>query len=199
MKVKMMLLVIVTTLLSCSTMTKNECLNANWYEIGFSDGSSGYTTDFFNERSEDCAKYGVMANSQVYMQARKEGLKNYCTQANGYEQGYNGRTYRGVCQGNSAQQFLSGYREGNRIYKQRVEVGSIEDNIRAAERDIAKYYDEQYQLEKQIIDESNQVKRAHLVLEMKQVGYKINELKLKKQQLLQRYKIAKKRLNNLQK
>lgn len=184
-------------LTACSTMTQKECLVANWSDLGFADGASGYTMTFFNERAGDCAKHGIAANRQAYLQARQAGLKTYCTKDKGYEQGYNGRPYHGVCQGKSANRFLSGYNKGKRIYDQKSQVDSLERDIRYAERDIADYRDEQYSLENQIVNENDKGKRATLVLELNRISREINRLKSKKENLLQQYKTAQKQLNAL--
>ncbi|PID66327.1 MAG: hypothetical protein CR975_03450 [Gammaproteobacteria bacterium] len=190
-------LAVLSGLTACSTMSAQECLSADWYSLGLADGAAGYTMSFFNERAGDCAKHGVVANRQIYAQARQQGLKRYCTQENGYQQGYHGRTYRGVCRGRAAKRFLSAYQKGKRIYEQKKQVNDLQKKIRATERDIARHDDEQYRLEKQIISQDDKGKRAVLLLELNRIRHQMSKLEAKKIRLQQQYRTAQKRLNRI--
>lgn len=192
-----LLLGAILTLTACSTMSQKECLVANWYDLGFTDGAAGYPITFFSERAADCVKYGISANRETYLQARQAGLKNYCTREKGYEQGYNGRSYHGVCQGRDGNNFLSGYRKGKRIYVQQSRVDSLEWNIRSIERDIEEQRNERYRLENQLVNENNKGKRATLILELNRISREVNHLKTRKQDLQQEYHAAQKQLHTL--
>lgn len=189
----------ILSLTACSTMTQKECLVADWQDVGYADGAAGQTMTLFNERASDCIKYGIAANRDSYLQARKEGLKTYCTREKGYEQGANGRTYHGVCEGQAAKHFLSGYQKGKHIYNQKSKVSSIERDIRSVERKIDDQHKEQYRLENAVVSENDKSKRAILVLELNRISREINDLKTDRQDLLQQLQSAKSQLNALPK
>ena len=46
----------------CATMSKEECLVANWREVGFTDASQGYTQDRVAEHRSACAEAKVTVN-----------------------------------------------------------------------------------------------------------------------------------------
>ena len=41
--------ILATTIMGCSTLSKNECLQANWYELGWKDGNLGRPRSLFQE------------------------------------------------------------------------------------------------------------------------------------------------------
>ncbi len=182
---------------ACSTMTKKECQVANWYDLGFTDGVAGYTVNMFSERAEDCAKHGIGADRASYLQARKEGLKKYCTKENGYQEGVNGRSYRGVCEGNLAKQFLPAYQKGKRLYVKKSAVQNLERKINQVDKNIDKHNNEIFRLKKQIIEENDKGKRASIILDLERIDRELVKLKADKTRLLRQYKIAEKELQNL--
>ncbi len=101
---------------SCATLTEEECLTINWYNIGYEDGTKGYEISRVALHRKACSKYGVIQDLSLYQQGRSEGLVEYCTPHKGYSQGVNGLTYRDVCQGNLKDPFQQAYYIGRDIY-----------------------------------------------------------------------------------
>ena len=50
----------------CATMSKEECLVANWREVGFTDASQGYTQARVAEHRSACAEAKVTVNLEEY-------------------------------------------------------------------------------------------------------------------------------------
>jgi hypothetical protein len=97
---------------SCATISEDQCLAGAWGEVGLADGRSGYRPERLNSHAEACAKVGVVPDEAVYMAAREEGLRSYCTPANGFRVGRNGNAYEGVCPAFSEGAFVAAYQDG---------------------------------------------------------------------------------------
>ncbi|HSF94664.1 MAG TPA: DUF2799 domain-containing protein [Thermohalobaculum sp.] len=90
------------------------CDATDWETFGYNDGLLGVPVSRRASRFADCAKLGVPADLAAYDAARAQGLQEYCTVENGYEVGYSGRRYRGVCPPDLAPSFIQGYDQGRR-------------------------------------------------------------------------------------
>lgn len=185
-------------LTACSTMNKKECAVANWADLGFSDGSKGRTMSYFEERANDCAEYNVIADRASYSNARNQGLKNYCTEASGFTQGSNGKTYKGVCSGASAQQFLSGYHKGKRIYNQKKRVQDLRNKLKQTDRDIASKENDISRWESRLFENTNPSERDYLYRKINNTRSDINQLQYRKGDLIEQYQFEQIRLDEMQ-
>lgn len=109
-------------LLGCSTMSREDCANADWVALGERDGRYGEAPTKYDQRREQCAKYGLAGSADDYDRGRNRGLRSYCTPEAGFDAGRNGRTYNGVCSPESEAAFLSEYRIGKQLYDLNAEV-----------------------------------------------------------------------------
>lgn len=115
-------------LLSCATLSKDECRTADWRTIGFGDGARGYTSSRVSAHREACAEYGITPNLQQYLAGHKDGVRNYCVPNQGFDLGRRGTSYNGVCPADLEKAFLASYRKGQQVYE-------LEQEIRQLERD----------------------------------------------------------------
>ncbi|MCG8618000.1 MAG: DUF2799 domain-containing protein, partial [Desulfobacterales bacterium] len=106
----------------CATLTKEECTTADWYEIGYEDGSRGYAPARIAEHRKACAEYGITADAATYRRGRRQGLTHYCTPHKGYRLGLSGRDYNDVCPEHLTHAFKEGYNQGREIYLLKREV-----------------------------------------------------------------------------
>ena len=90
-------LVMMSLILGCASLSKNECLQADWFEIGRKDGVMGRPRALFQLHTEACSKHGVTPDRGLYYMGREEGLDIYCTEEGGFEQGRLGRKYELAC------------------------------------------------------------------------------------------------------
>ncbi len=132
---------ILTTLMfvffmGCATLSKNECLEADWFEIGHKDGMKGKPRALFQQHVDACIKHGVAPNRDAYYAGRDEGLRIYCTGDNGFEQGRLGRIYQHVCPPDLEPEFLAGYYEGRKIYEYETQVAYLEGQLRRIKKQI---------------------------------------------------------------
>ncbi len=109
----------------CASLSENECRQANWYDIGFSDGLKGYGADYVFQHRDACAKYGISVNRPEYTRGYNDGLKQYCIPSNGYAVGVQGKSYNGVCKGPEADAFFRMYLKGKHEYEIEKRLGEI--------------------------------------------------------------------------
>jgi hypothetical protein len=122
---------------SCATMSQEECLRGDWRAVGYDDGVDGRPMSRLDDHAKACAKAGVTPDAKLYFQAREEGLRRYCTEANGFQVGREGKTYAGVCPPPAEPAFLGGYADGGRVYAatQRLENARSDLNLADARAD----------------------------------------------------------------
>ncbi|OQW54430.1 MAG: hypothetical protein A4S09_06005 [Proteobacteria bacterium SG_bin7] len=123
------LILLIPFSLACSTLSKEECAQGDWYNIGLRDGQHGYTPNRISEHAKACAEYGSRPDNAVYSKGHTEGLKTYCTPENGYQVGLQGQIYHQVCPANLSGAFQKKYRLGYRIYELKREINQIDNNL----------------------------------------------------------------------
>ena len=103
-------------LAGCATISKEDCLLTDWFEIGRLDGMKGTPRTVFQKRAKPCLEHGVNADRQAYYQGHDEGLKYYCTEQKGFELGRQGLLYKSVCPLQFEKDFRTGYQNGMQLY-----------------------------------------------------------------------------------
>ena len=121
----------------CASMSKEECVTADWRAIGYEDGAAGLPVSAVSGRRQACAKKaGVGVDMAAYTAGRGEGLSLYCRPSNGYSVGSRGGFYHGVCVGPEEHDFLAAYETGRQLYDLKAEVASIGGQIHQAQYDL---------------------------------------------------------------
>ncbi|MBF0188970.1 MAG: DUF2799 domain-containing protein [Magnetococcales bacterium] len=120
----------------CASLSKEECLAADWRTIGFGDGAAGKRASRLDDHREACADYSVKPNLTAYLAGRDAGLLTYCRPGKGYSEGSNGRSYEGVCPAELEGPFLSAYRSGKIVHDAESAVSAIEKRIRESRNDL---------------------------------------------------------------
>ena len=62
------------SLSGCASISQEECLLGDWYQIGLSDGQYG-RSNRAADYSKDCSEYQVKMDLKSYNKGRSEGLK----------------------------------------------------------------------------------------------------------------------------
>ena len=168
----------ILALSGCAGMNQAECTSADWRVIGFEDGTVGRTQARIGEYRKDCAEHGVSPNLALYQQGYTEGVRNFCIESSGFNQGRSGSSYHGVCPDDLESEFLTAYGLGREHYVLSREVSSLNarlnnsnGRIRALEKSIA---------EKALTvasDETTVEERVLLLLEIKNHTMEIGELR----------------------
>lgn len=89
---KIILIITLSQLGACAVISKKDCLDANWHQIGYRVGLSGniQTDNAFRIREKSCAKHGATANWNQFEQGHDDGLVQYCQLDNAVRLGVNG-------------------------------------------------------------------------------------------------------------
>ena len=104
-------------LAGCATLTPEQCRNADWRQIGFTDGAGGYNAGRINDHAKACAEVGVRPNLNDYVDGREQGLRNYCRAENGFAIGRRGVPANVAdCPENMKFAFMEQYQYGQQIH-----------------------------------------------------------------------------------
>ncbi len=172
----------ILSLTSCATLSKNECLTANWASIGYEDGVQGQAQDRIGSHLRACADHGINPNLQEYQQGYNQGLEIFCTPQNGYIKGKSGYTYAGACTESRTSGFLLGYEAGREVYLANAELSRLRRDLQAVENRIRHLKNEIYRKERFLFSDSvsKSVRRN--------IYYEIADLKMEQEDLLMQRK-----------
>ena len=115
----------------CASLSKSECLNANWEDIGVRDGANGQPEEYLIQHSTACAKVNVAPDRGAWLHGREKGLQRYCVPHRMYSIGeYGGSFDSGICRRFDQERLLDAYEKG-RETRRRVDIlATIDSEIR---------------------------------------------------------------------
>ncbi|MDH4150940.1 MAG: DUF2799 domain-containing protein [Betaproteobacteria bacterium] len=126
-----------------TSMSKNECLTADWYAIGYESGIRGQREAQISQHRKACAEHGITPDLARFLQGRDVGLQRYCEPRNGYRLGRNGTNYDGICPQRLDGEFTSAYRAGRELYdtEQNINrygrrIGNLQSDLNALNDDL---------------------------------------------------------------
>src|SRR5689334_544633 len=91
-------LALLGSLHGCASLSKSECLNANWEDIGIRDGADGRPEEYLIQHSKACAKVAVTPDRDAWTKGREQGLERFCVPYRAYQLGeYGGGFDAGIC------------------------------------------------------------------------------------------------------
>ena len=99
-----------------TALKRQHCESLNVYKRGYTDGSKGLPSRFFESYGQECGEYveEVMQKEVEYEKGWKKAVNDFCTKKNGHELGLKGGQYHNVCPKEIESEFLAGYKEGDR-------------------------------------------------------------------------------------
>lgn len=122
---------------ACQTLSKEECVAADWRVIGEQDGAAGYSSqDRFARHVKACQRAGIIPDQTRWFQGYQQGLPRYCTPLNGLAVGSQGKSYANVCPVDLDAGFREGYSLGNAYYRTQSGISSKQSQIRGIEQTI---------------------------------------------------------------
>jgi hypothetical protein len=141
----LLLLCIAAGLLAgCGHAAVGDCAKADWYAIGQRDGRAGYPEDRWTDYQHACRGKSPAPDRETYEDGRREGLREYCTDANGFRIGRGMSDYGYVCPPDLEKTFLAGRARGMslkgcpaEIYVYDEHIDSLEKALKAREQAIA--------------------------------------------------------------
>ncbi len=132
MKNKWLYAVPLTTVLSgCTTLSKDECMNAHWQQIGYAHGTNGKEYNDGLKTIAKCTEYGINADLAQYKTGYDQGLALFCEPENGFTLGLKGSSYNGVC---NSIAFRKAWQEGNDRYEVQQRISYIDSRIERIDR-----------------------------------------------------------------
>ncbi|MEM7379211.1 MAG: DUF2799 domain-containing protein [Pseudomonadota bacterium] len=122
----------------CATLSKEECLSADWAAIGERDGAAGYEPQArFAGHTKACAKVSITPDRLAWNSGFDRGLARYCTPQNGLYVGQQGNSYQGVCPVETASAFLESYQVGFSAYTAQSELDSAKRDIESKQDELS--------------------------------------------------------------
>ena len=122
-------LALLATLQGCATLSEADCLSADWAVMGEADGEQGRSISELNRYRRQCADYGVVPDSEAYLDGRERGLARYCTETNGYQEGRAGAQYQPVCPAALDPGFQRAHQLGHAVFTTLTELRQSNDSI----------------------------------------------------------------------
>lgn len=121
----------------CASMSEDECLMSDWHAIGFEDGSQGYRADRLGDHRKACAKHSVAPDFAAYRSGHREGLREFCRPARGFNLGASGGQYNGACAADLEPRFIDAYRSGQHLHSLRSNVNGATYSINTRKQELA--------------------------------------------------------------
>ncbi len=97
-------------------MSREQCISADWEEIGARDGRNGELPGELDRHKKACSYYDIAANVSLYKLGRERGLKTYCQIQRQVDLGVKGEVYREVCSGEIVKLLMEANGWGLRYY-----------------------------------------------------------------------------------
>lgn len=172
MKNKLIVMILINvSVIGCATLSKEECLQGDWKNIGYRDGTHGYDLTRFEQHQTACADYHVALDRNAYQAGHDEGLVVYCTPSNGFNLGERVEDYGGICPPYLESAFLKQYERG------------LQSAYRSNEQDLERQEDDRHDQENLLFNLDNKEKLNQVKGEMQKIDSKITGLKDKRRNI----------------
>jgi hypothetical protein len=168
----------------CASMNESECLNADWHMIGMEDGASGKTVSHIGNHRKACAKFNIKPDLAAYEDGHSAGMRQFCTETNGFQIGKSGGRYSGVCPAELEETFLSGYHAGQKLHAASSELSQAKSSVSSNKRKLQNRKDTLQAKEQLLINAStSEVQRIRLLDEIRNLEKEIEALELEGMEL----------------
>jgi len=115
----------------CASLSKSECLNANWEDIGIRDGANGQPEEHLIQHSTACAKVHVVPDRGAYLHGREQGLERFCVPHRAYQIGEYGNGFDvGICRNFDQDRLQVAYEKGREVNQRSNALNSIDNELR---------------------------------------------------------------------
>ncbi len=170
---RMLMVILLSQLAACSSISKDECLQGDWYSLGVNDGKAGELSGKFREYQKDCADHGVMPDFKTYQQGHSQGLVFFCDFQHGEAWGRAGKDYNTACTGKLEPSFRQGFQQGQRWYKAKKVVDDIAAAIADLQNRNLNLREDIYAINQRIAVEQNASARAALLNQADRLRYQM--------------------------
>ena len=115
----------------CASLSKSECLNANWEDIGVRDGANGQPEEYLIQHSTACAKVNVAPDRGAWLHGRDKGLERYCLPHRMFNIGeYGGAFDAGICRNFDQERLVDAYEKGRDVNRRANTLSEIDAELR---------------------------------------------------------------------
>jgi hypothetical protein len=119
------------TLGGCASLSKNECLAANWEDIGVRDGANGRPEEYLIQHSTACAKVNVVPDRGAWLHGRERGLERFCVPHRAYQIGEHGGHFdSGICRNFDQERLQVAWKKGRDVHRLGSELAAIDTEMR---------------------------------------------------------------------
>jgi len=123
-------LALVGSLGGCASLSKSECLSANWEDVGVRDGADGRPEEYLIQHSKACAKVNVVPDRGAWLHGREQGLDRFCVPYRAYQIGENGYGFDvGICHNYDQDRLFSAWEKGREVNRLGSQLASIDSEI----------------------------------------------------------------------
>lgn len=120
----------------CASLSEDECRNADWELIGYSDASRGYQQGRVKDHSEACADLGISVNLNQYLAGYERGLPVYCTPATAFRVGEKGDNFPTQCDLAKYPSMKNAHQTGRQAYSVVQERKQVDDQLEQKRKQI---------------------------------------------------------------
>ena len=122
--------VLLASLGGCASLSKNECLSADWQDIGIRDGADGRPEEYLIRHASACAKVQVTPDRERWLAGREQGLDRFCVPYRAYQLGeYGGSFDVGICRRYDQDRLVYASEHGLEVHRLGAEVDSLLSEI----------------------------------------------------------------------
>ena len=122
---------------ACASLSKEECLNADWHAIGYNDGIRGRLESYVSRHFDACSKVAITPDVPAWLAGRAQGLPLYCTPNNAYNVGRAGDDLSPVCPANQQSNLYHSWDWGQEYYLIGQDISDLESEDSAIRSRIA--------------------------------------------------------------
>jgi len=127
-------LAVLASLGGCASMSRNECMAANWEDVGIRDGANGRAEEYLIQHSKACAKVNVVPDRGAWLHGREQGLDRFCVPYRMYQIGeYGGGFDAAICRNYDQDRLINAYEQGlevNRLGNVLADIDGEIDHIK---------------------------------------------------------------------
>lgn len=123
-------LALLGTLGGCASLSKSECLAANWEDVGVRDGANGRPEEYLLQHSKACAKVNVVPDRGAWLHGRERGLDRFCVPYRMYQIGEFGGSFdAAICREYDQPRLINAYEQGLEVNRLGSALASIDSEI----------------------------------------------------------------------
>ena len=124
-------LALLGSLSGCASISKSECLSADWEDVGIRDGANGRPEEYLIQHAKACSKVDVVPDRGAWQHGRERGLERFCVVSRAYQAGEWGNGFDvGQCVEYDQERLSNAWQKGHEVHRTAGVIDSIDTEIR---------------------------------------------------------------------